>query len=162
MKKNIIIQLLIILTLPHFNYSYSKDLKVIDGDTIKINNKIIRFGGIDAPESYYRGKKQKCILDKKIIYCGDISKKKLEEKISDNKVTCINEKNKNIYNRIIAECFIGKESLSKYMVRSGYAFDYKQYSKGKYSDDEIYAKKNNNGMWKMKFDYPWIWRKNNK
>ena len=32
--------------------------KVTDGDTIKINNKKIRFSGIDAPESYFFGKKQ--------------------------------------------------------------------------------------------------------
>ena len=30
--------------------------KVIDGDTIKIKNINIRFGGIDAPESYFKGK----------------------------------------------------------------------------------------------------------
>ena len=161
MKKKIIIQLLTILIFNSYSYSFSKDLKIIDGDTIKINNEVIRFGGIDAPESYYKGKKQTCFLGKKIIYCGDISKKKLEIKIGNNKVKCVKEKNKDIYNRIIAECFIGEESLSKYMVRSGYAFDYKRYSKGKFSDDEIFAKKNIKGIWKMKFDYPWIWRKNN-
>ena len=34
--------------------------KVIDGDTILINNFKIRFSGIDAPESYFKGKSQTC------------------------------------------------------------------------------------------------------
>ena len=32
----------------------------------------------------------------------------------------------------------------------------------KYAHDEEYAKINNLGIWKMKFDYPWEWRKKNK
>ena len=54
------------------SFSYSEDVKniygkpiVIDGDTINLNNKVIRFSGIDAPESYYRGKEQVCYLNKK-------------------------------------------------------------------------------------------------
>ena len=59
----------------------------------------------------------------------------------------------------IAECFVNKESLSKFMVRSGYAFDYPKYSKKQYAEDEKYARNNNLGIWNMKFEYPWEWRK---
>ena len=59
-------------------------LKVIDGDTINLNGEKIRFGGIDAPESYFMGKKQTCFLDKKEVFCGQISKNKLIEKIGNN------------------------------------------------------------------------------
>ena len=52
------------------------------------------------------------------------------------------------------------ESLSIYLVRSGYAFAYRRYSK-KFVKDEDYAKANQIGMWAMKFDYPWEYRKNN-
>ena len=38
----------------------------------------------------------------------------------------------------------------------------KKYSKGKFKIEEIEAKENNVGLWRTKFDYPWIWRKNNK
>ena len=48
------------------------------------------------------------------------------------------------------------------MVRNGYAFDYKRYSDKKYAHDEEYAKINKLGIWKMKFEYPWEWRKKNK
>ena len=83
----------------------------------------------------------------------------LIEKIDNNIVSCKQEKNNDSYGRIIAECFVNKESLSKFMVRSGYAFDYPKYSKKKYAEDEKYARNNNLGIWNMKFEYPWEWRK---
>ena len=53
----------IIIFLFIFTYSYSDEKNtikgkaiIIDGDTIKINDKKIRFGGIDAPKSYFMGK----------------------------------------------------------------------------------------------------------
>ena len=158
---------IIILFITSFAYSSEINIVkgkavIIDGDTIKINGQAIRFGGIDAPESFYRGKKQECYLNEKKVFCGELSKQKLKEKISSNIVSCIKEEKKDIYQRIIAECFINGESLSSFMVRNGYAFDYKRYSDRKYAHDEEYAKINKLGIWKMKFEYPWEWRKKNK
>tara|TARA_X000000950_G_scaffold159378_1_gene195250 strand:+ start:442 stop:933 length:492 start_codon:yes stop_codon:yes gene_type:complete len=141
------------------NYSLAYDLKVIDGDTIILNGEKIRFSGIDTPESYYRGKKQICNDDNVEFYCGDVSKKILINKIGKNKVLCIKEKKPDRYKRILAECFVNNESLSKYLVRNGYAFDYAYYSKKKFAEDEKYAKENKLGFWKIEFEYPWIWRK---
>ena len=131
---------------------------VLDGDTIKINDKKIRFSGIDTPESYYRGKKQVCYLNEKKIFCGDIAKIKLKEKIKNNPISCKIEKNKDFFKRFVGECFLNNKSLSKFMVRNGYAFDFKKYSKNKYAKDEKYAKDNKLGFWTMKFEYPWVWR----
>ena len=158
---------IIILFITSFAYSSEINIVkgkavIIDGDTIKINGQAIRFGGIDAPESFYRGKKQECYLNEKKVFCGELSKQKLKEKISSNIVSCIKEEKKDRYQRIIAECFINGESLSSFMVRNGYAFDYKRYSNRKYAQDEEYAKINKLGIWKMKFEYPWEWRKKNK
>ena len=105
--------------------------KITDGDTIKINNKKIRFGGIDAPESFFFGKKQSCVLNNVEILCGKLSKDKLIEKIGNQVVNCKIEKNKDQYNRLIGECFLKNESLSVFMVKNGYAFDYPKYSNGK-------------------------------
>ena len=58
------------------------------------------------------------------------------------------------YGRVIAECFVDGESISKYLVRNGYAFAYREYSK-KFIKDENYAKKNNLGFWQTEFEYPW-------
>jgi endonuclease YncB( thermonuclease family) len=132
----------------------SQDIKITDGDTIRINGDKIRFSGIDTPEL-----KQTCTKDGKKILCGLNAKKILVDKIGDNKVTCIKE-GKDRFKRILAECFVNNDSLSSYLVRSGYAFAYRKYSK-KFISDEEFAKSNKLGMWSMEFDYPWDWRKKN-
>jgi len=135
------------------NQVKSQDLRVVDGDTIHLNGEKIRFTGIDTPEL-----KQTCIKEGVINPCGVTAKEFLIEKIGDNKVECINE-GKDKYNRTLAECFVNDESLSSYLVRSGYAFAYRRYSK-KFIPDEDYARLNKLGIWGMKFSYPWDYRKN--
>tara|TARA_Y100000741_G_scaffold336827_1_gene295709 strand:+ start:724 stop:1200 length:477 start_codon:yes stop_codon:yes gene_type:complete len=149
------------LSLAIFSSVKSDILKVIDGDTINLNGENIRFSGIDAPESYFKGKKQICFLGKKKIMCGELSKNKLIEKIGDNFVKCIIEK-KDKYKRSLGECYINGKSLSSYMVRNGYAFDWPYYSKNKFSRDQDFAKKNGLGLWSMEFEFPWEFRKKNK
>ena len=83
----------------------------------------------------------------------------LIDKIGNNIVECISE-GKDQYKRTLAECFVNNESLSSYLVRSGYAFAYRKYSK-KFIEGENFAKANQQGMWSMKFEYPWDFRKNN-
>ena len=135
-----------------FDQVKSQDLRVVDGDTIHLNGEKIRFTGIDTPEL-----KQTCIKNGIIDPCGVTAKEILIKKIGDNNVECINE-GKDQYKRTLAECFINDESLSSYLVRSGYAFAYRRYSK-KFIPDEDYAKTNQIGMWSMEFDYPWDYRK---
>jgi len=137
-----------------FNQVRSQDLRVVDGDTIHLNGEKIRFTGIDTPEL-----KQTCIKEGVINPCGFIAKEILIKKINDNKVECISN-GKDQYKRTLAECFVNGESLSSYLVRSGYGFAYRKYSK-KFILDEDYAKANKIGMWSMKFDYPWDYRKYN-
>ena len=132
----------------------SQDIKITDGDTIRINGDKIRFSGIDTPEL-----KQTCTKDGEKILCGLNAKKILVHKIGNNKVTCVKE-GKDRYKRILAECFVNNESLSSNLVRSGYAFAYRKYSK-KFVSDEEFAKSNKLGIWSMEFDYPWDWRKKN-
>ena len=150
MKQIILIIILIIFSL---NTKVQADnIKIIDGDTIIINKEKIRFSGIDTPEL-----KQTCQKNNKIYYCGIKAKRILIRKIGKNIPKCIKE-GKDIYKRTLAECFINGESLSTFLVRSGYAFAYRKYSK-KFISDEEFAKANNLGMWSMKFQYPWEYRK---
>jgi endonuclease YncB( thermonuclease family) len=132
----------------------SQELKVVDGDTIHLNGEKIRFTGIDTPEL-----KQTCIKEGIENPCGITAKKILINKIGSKTVECISQA-KDQYKRTLAECFVNNESLSSYLVRSGYAFAYRKYSK-KFIEDENYAKANKLGMWSMEFDYPWDFRKNN-
>ena len=136
------------------NHVKSQELKVVDGDTIHLNGEKIRFAGIDAPEL-----KQTCIKEGEENPCGEMAKQIIIDKIGNNTVECISN-GKDQYKRILAECFINNESLSSYIVRHGYGFAYRRYSK-KFIIDEDYAKSNRAGMWSMKFEYPWDYRKNN-
>jgi endonuclease YncB( thermonuclease family) len=129
-----------------------KKIQVIDGDTIHIGKLKYRFFGIDAPEI-----KQVCEKDNIKIQCGVIAKSVLQNKIADKIPECV-VKDKDRYQRLVAECFVGKESLSRFMVREGYAVAYSQYSKD-FIDDEKYAKENKLGIWSMNFQVPSEYRK---
>ena len=155
-KRKVILVISVFLLVFLFSYIdvKSQDIKITDGDTIKINGEKIRFSGIDTPEL-----RQTCLKQGIQVPCGIEAKQMLIDKISDNKIVCIRE-GKDQYKRSLAECFVNDESLSSYLVKSGYAFAYRRYSK-KFIADEDFARTNKIGMWAMKFDYPWDWRKKN-
>ena len=152
--KKLSLYLFLILLICFNSEIKAETLKVIDGDTIVLNGEKIRFSGIDTPEM-----KQTCNIDDLEIFCGRLAKIILIEKIGNETPSCIREKKLDKYKRILAECFVNGDSFSRYMVRNGYAFDYTRYSKKKYAKDEEYAKTNKLGIWTMKFEYPWEWRK---
>ena len=137
--------------------------KVIDGDTIRIEKSKIRFFGIDAPE-----RKQLCqktwlsilfFSFDKDYSCGEVSTKKLKNKINNKFVVC-KSNNKDKYNRFIAECYKDKTNINKWMVSNGYAVAYRKYSK-KFVSQENIAKKKKLGLWVGTFEMPWEWRKKN-
>ena len=134
------------------NAGLTDNLKVIDGDTIVLKGEKIRFSGIDTPEL-----KQTCLKGDQKVDCGMAARQLLVKKIGKAIPKCISE-GKDIYKRTLAECFVNGESLSKFLVLSGYAFAYRKYSK-KFIKDEEFAKKNKLGMWAMTFQYPWDFRR---
>lgn len=150
--KKIIYSLIFSFFLSTILIASEKKIQVIDGDTIHIGKLKYRFFGIDAPEI-----KQICEKDNIKIQCGVIAKSVLQNKIADKIPECI-VKDKDRYQRLVAECFIGKESLSRFMVREGYAVAYSQYSKD-FIEDEKYAKENKLGIWSMNFQIPSEYRK---
>ena len=149
MKK---VSLYVFLVLMFCNVSFADNLKIVDGDTIVLNGEKIRFSGIDTPEL-----KQTCMKGEQKVFCGMFAKMLLIKKIGNETPKCISE-GKDAYKRTLAECFINGESLSGFLVRSGYAFAYRKYSK-KFIKDEEFAKENKLGMWSMEFEYPWDFRK---
>ena len=153
-KLFLVISICLIFFFLTYNDVKSYEIKIIDGDTIHLNNEKIRFTGIDTPEL-----KQTCNKNNEVTLCGVEARKLLIEKIGNNKVKCKKE-GTDQYKRTLAECFVNNESLSSYLVRSGYAFAYRKYSK-KFIEDENYAKANKIGMWSMQFEYPWDFRRNN-
>jgi endonuclease YncB( thermonuclease family) len=153
-KLFLVISICLIFFVLVYNDVKSYEIKIIDADTIHLNGEKIRFSGIDTPELM-----QTCIHNDKVVNCGFIAKKILIDKIADNNVTCVNE-GKDQYKRTLAECYVNELSLSSYLVRKGYAFAYRKYSK-KFIKDEDYARTKKLGMWSMKFEFPWDYRRNN-
>ena len=143
---------ILVLGLLICNTSFADSLRVVDGDTIVLNGEKIRFTGIDTPEL-----KQTCMQGEQKVGCGMTAKMLLIKKIGNATPECIRE-GKDVYKRTLAECFVNGESLSKFLVRSGYAFAYRKYST-KFIKDEEFAKANKLGMWAMTFQYPWDFRK---
>ena len=160
---NSIIFIILFLT-PVKSEVISGNAFIIDGDTIRINNKKIRLHGIDAPEI-----KQLCqkvflsiffISFEKNYKCGELSKKKLENYIKNNIIRCKIE-GIDRYKRILGTCYKNTININSRMVRNGYAVAYKKYSK-KYLTAEKEARKDELGLWKGTFEMPWDWRKNDK
>jgi len=142
----------------------AKVYKVVDGDTIHVENKYgkkfkVRLTGIDAPE---RGQPY-----------GLESTYKLRELLL-NKLVLLKSKPKNgkpfsvdRYKRVLAKIILDGRDINLSQVISGYAWHFKRYQKqqsstdkGLYSQAELNAKKNELGLWCEKNPIaPWKWRK---
>ena len=140
--------------------------RIVDGDTIYINEYKIRLEGIDAPEMRQQCKKERLKISSIIGFtfyknynCGEVSKENLEAKIDRSKIKCISS-SKDRYKRYLAECFKDKINLNRWMVRNGFAVAYRRYSK-QYISDEEFARENKLGLWRGKFLKPEKWRKLN-
>lgn len=128
-----------------------KVVSITDGDTItvldadKVQHKI-RLQGIDAPE-----KKQAF---------GTKSKDALSEKIGEREVL-IAWKDKDRYERVLGEVYLGKRHINTEMVREGWAWHYKQYSKStELAEAEDSAREKRLGLWADKEPIPpWEFRK---
>ena len=128
--------------------------QVIDGDTIRHGQTVIRFWGIDAPEI-----NQRCLNEDGVEYkCGQDSKMALEVLIQDKPLLC-EYLNKDRYGRDIARCEVDGMDIAGLMVSLGWAVDYKRYSKGHYSPEQYHAQKKKLGIWKGQFQTPSDYRK---
>ena len=159
--------IIIIFTLFFFQTVQASEIvgfpKVVDGDTIHIKSYKIRLEGIDAPEMKQKCKKPYLQIMffnfQKDYYCGQISKKKLVQKIGNYPVKCI-LLGQDRYKRYLAKCLKGTINLNRWMVRNGYAVAYRKYSK-LYILDEDFAKEEKLGLWRGTFIKPEKWRKLN-
>ncbi len=169
MKKPSLILLSLITLISYFNSENlnSSEMmiagkpKVIDGDSIKIDNFKIRLFGIDAPEKKQLCKKRFLSISflsfEKDYKCGVISTNALKKKIKNQLITC-GAKSIDKYKRYVSVCYLKKKDLNKWMVKNGHAIAYKRYSK-KYIEAQNYAKQNKLGLWQGKFIEPEKWRR---
>ena len=126
---------------------------VIDGDTIEIHGTRIRLNGIDAPESG-----QLCQDARGTAWrCGQQAALALSDRIGRRQVVSCQQTDTDRYGRVVADCFVGRENLNRWMVREGWAVAYRQYSTA-YIAAEDHARTGQRGIWQGRFDMPWDWR----
>ena len=118
---------------------YGKVIKIVDGDTYDILTSDyrtirIRMNGIDAPE------KKQAFGQKSKDYLGSLC---------FGKEVQIKPRNYDRNKRLIADSYTpDNKDLSREMVRAGYAWHFKKYSKDKnLADDENHARSNRAGLW---------------
>ena len=135
------------------NYVEGDQIKVIDGDSVKIGKKRFRLHGIDAPES-----NQMC-TDKagKEWACGVVAGKFLET-LFRGKSIYYKIYDIDIYHRKIAEFFDPNDtSINQQMVESGLAVAYRKFSKD-YINHEDIARSKKIGIWAGPFTEPFKYR----
>jgi endonuclease YncB( thermonuclease family) len=126
---------------------------VIDGDTVDIRGTRIRFNGIDAPES-----RQNCRDRAGSQYaCGRQAAFALSDKVGAQNVSC-DVSDHDRYGRSVATCTLGSLDLNEWMVLSGWALAYRQYSTA-YVGAEARAEATKVGIWQGQFTPPWEWRR---
>tara|TARA_A100001015_G_scaffold319896_1_gene444362 strand:+ start:1028 stop:1576 length:549 start_codon:yes stop_codon:yes gene_type:complete len=132
--------------------------RVVDGDTIIINKSRIRLLNIDSAES-----KQNCYDKDNIVYpCGLEATSFLKKLIGGKEIYCLYSK-KDIYERVLGECFLGSLNINNEMVKNGMAviYSYNRASK-ELIDSRQYAKDNKLGLWQGSFEIPRDYRKRTK
>lgn len=125
---------------------------MIDGDTIEIHGRRIRFDGIDAPES-----SQVCVRAGVKERCGQTAAFFLSDMIGRQTVRCETH-DVDRYGRDIATCWLGDRNLNEAMVAVGQAVAYRRYS-GRYVGAEDEARAAGTGVWGTEFEMPWDFRR---
>jgi endonuclease YncB( thermonuclease family) len=60
--------------------------------------------------------------------------------------------------RTVATCSVAGRDLAEWLVRSGLALDWSQYSKGRYREAQREAEHTGQGLWKGSYVEPWLYR----
>jgi len=128
--------------------------RVIDGDTLEIQDQRVRLHGIDTPEA-----RQTCTRDGVEWLCGQEASKALREYLQDKPPIYCEQIDTDRYRRIVAKCFTQSgEDIGEWMVRNGWALAYRRYSTD-YIEAETNAKNAGRGIWAGEFAEPWNWRR---
>ncbi len=127
---------------------------VVDGDTFHMNGQKIRIWGIDAVELH-----QTCLKSGQSYECGKSARHYLQSVIGNNVPVCKAKSKSPKETRTVAFCLVDGKDIGREMVKSGWALDYRHFSKGAYSSEENSARQNRLGIWAGKFQDPYSWRK---
>ena len=125
---------------------------VIDGDTFRIGETVVRLYDVDAPEMA-----QTCDGGpKRLRLCGAYVADALAERLAGHEVRCEVLK-VDQYDRKVARCEADGEGLSEWLVASGLAMVFRRYS-DRFIEEEDAARAAGIGLWQTDFEPPWEYR----
>lgn len=126
---------------------------IVDGDTVDIDNVRYRLAGIDTPEGA-----QYCLNAMEVKYdCGAEATRALEQLLADGQYT-IRVTGTDYWGREIAWFDLpGGGTINCTLVRNGYAWAYRKYSKACIAD-EVKARNERLGVFATDNLEPWNWR----
>lgn len=128
------------------------DARVIDGDTLKINDRRIRLFGIDAIEG-----KQQCLdVTGATWACGRAATEAVRDFVGRSEVSCL-VRHQDKHGRDVAVCDVRGQDLNRWIVRNGWAVAYTHFSFD-YVSAEKEAQAEQAGIFAGSFTLPWQWR----
>lgn len=126
---------------------------VTDGDTMMLGGRTVRIWGVDAPEAG-----QDCQDGAGRSWrCGRQASRALAARVAGAAIAC-HTVEQDRYGRDVARCSADGEDLGTWLVRSGWALDYKAFSANQYADEEAQARADRLGVWRGSVTPPWEWR----
>lgn len=126
-------------------------VRVVDGDTIEINDTVYRINGIDAPEYG-----QKCGPVGAMWQCGKEALALMANLVERRDVRC-EAIEPDGYGRIVATCYAGDLDLGSEIVRQGLAWAFVRYSNA-YVDVENEARQASRNIWSGPAQPAWEYR----
>ncbi|MGH8517098.1 MAG: thermonuclease family protein, partial [Panacagrimonas sp.] len=114
--------------------SFRGKARVVDGDSLRVGRQHVRLWGIDAPEF-----DQSCDRDGRAWDCGRAARSALASRVEGRTVECV-PRDRDAYRRVVSVCSIAGHSLNDWMVRQGWAVEYRRYSGGAYARAERQAR----------------------
>ncbi|HEX2884896.1 thermonuclease family protein [Vineibacter terrae] len=124
----------------------------LDEDSIALQGQRVRLWGIDAPAV-----EQTCKRGGKPWTCGRDAARALSHLVTGKTVRCLVIVEDKLRRLIVGDCTLGGESLSRWMVRNGWAVMNPRQTDA-YAKEQAEAKEANRGIWSSEFEMPWDWR----
>jgi endonuclease YncB( thermonuclease family) len=143
---------LVILAWPAGAETLLGPARVVDGDTVEVAGRKVRFLGIDAPELA-----QTCVgADGSETACGQVSARSLAGLIAGRDLLCEGS-DTDVDGRLLARCNAGSGDLGRLMVLEGQAVVFVKFSR-EYATEQDLARKAGRGLWAGQFELPWDYR----